>query len=215
MLKGTQSSDVSNTAEPAGAVTALLLRWQTGEAEAEAELVSQVYPELKRIAQGRMRSERADHTLQPTALVSEFFLQLAKHEDLSWRNRAHFLAVASQAMRRILVDYARAHKAGKRGGARLKVQLDELMLPERGDLYDITELNELLEKLASEEPRMAQVVEMRCFGGLTHEEIGESLGIDKRTVKRDWQVARAWLFGQLRKGGSDASGRVGTDKAAI
>ncbi|HYP08116.1 MAG TPA: ECF-type sigma factor [Bryobacteraceae bacterium] len=189
-----------------GAVTLLLQRWRTGDGDVEAELVSHFYPDLKRIAQVRMRTERADHTLQPTALVSEFFLQLAKQEHLTWESRSHFLAMASTAMRRILIDYARAHDAGKREGSRIRIQLDDLALPHRGSLYDAAELNELLDRLEAEEPRMAKVVDMRCFGGLTHEEIGEILGVDARTVKRDWQVARAWLFGQLRKGQVDGAG---------
>ena len=189
----------------------MLQRWREGDSEMQSQLVSHFYPELKRIAQARMRTERQDHTLQPTALVGEFFLQLAKQEHLNCQSRAHFLAVASTAMRRILIDYARAHDAGKRSGSYFKVQLDELTLPGRGNIYEMAELNELLDRLQAEEPRMAKVVEMRCFGGLTHAEIAESLGVDERTVKRDWQVGRAWLFGQLRKGGTNAGGRLGTD----
>jgi RNA polymerase sigma-70 factor, ECF subfamily len=189
----------SRTSPCVGDVTALLHRWNQGDAGAQAELLARLYPELKRVAQARMRLERADHTWQPTALVNEFFLQLAAREDLSWKSRAHFLAVASRAMRCLLIDYSRNRRSIKRGGGRLKLQIDELMLPGHDDFYDFVEVNDLLDRLAAEEPRMAQVVELRCFGGLTHGEIAETLGIDERTAKRDWQVARAWLFGQLRK----------------
>jgi RNA polymerase sigma factor (TIGR02999 family) len=159
-----------------------------------------MYPELKRIAEGRMRAERSDHTLQPTALVNEFYLHFARLQGLSWKNRVHFLAVASNVMRRVLVDHARAHGAAKRGHGSAKLQIEGLELGTAWPAYDVVEIHELLERLAAEEPRMARVVELRYFGGLTNKEIGEVLMVDERTVKRDWQVARAWLFGQLRKG---------------
>ena len=212
MMKGPEPEQPTSPSEESiGEVTALLRHFRTDEPDAQAELIARMYPELKRIAQGRMRSERSDHTLQPTALVNEFFLQMAKQQDFVWRNRSHFLAVASKAMQRLLIDYSRAHDAAKRGGGLPKLQLDDLMLPEHGNVYDIVEINDVLQRLSNEEPRMAQVVEMRCFGGLTNQEIAETLGIDERTVKRDWQVARAWLFGQLRKGLAHAGGTVGQD----
>jgi RNA polymerase sigma-70 factor (ECF subfamily) len=183
-----------------GEVTLLLRQCSTGDSEVKARLVELMYPELKRIAEGRMRHERKDHTLQPTALVNEFFLELARQQDLSWRTRAHFLAVASRAMRRYLIDHARAHNAQKRPDSHLRVQLDTLNLPALDGAFDALELDEVLERLALEDPRMAHIVEMRCFGGLTHGEIAQTIGVDERTVKRDWQVARAWLIGQLRKG---------------
>jgi RNA polymerase sigma-70 factor (ECF subfamily) len=183
-----------------GDVTLLLRRCATGDPKVKAQLVALMYPELKRIAETRMRHERKDHTLQPTALVNEFFLELARQQDFSWRTRAHFLAVASRAMRRYLIDYARAHNAEKRPDGRLRVQLDALQPNRIDEAFDAIEIDEILERLAAEDPRMAQVVEMRCFGGLTHEEIAQTIGVDERTVKRDWQVARAWLIGQLRKG---------------
>jgi len=132
--------------------------------------------------------------------VNEFFLEMARNQDVVWENRAHFLAVASQAMRRFLIDYARAHKANRRGGSATKLQLDGLDLAQndlhadQGDALDLVIVSELLDRLASEEPRMAEVVDMKCFGGLTYAEIGEVLHIDERTAKRDWQVARAWRF---------------------
>lgn len=198
----------------AGEVTALLHRWTAGDADARQELVGLMYPELKRIAENRMRGERRDHTLQATALVSEFFLQLARREEFVWQNRAHFLAVASQAMKRLLIDYARSHEAGKRGSGCPHIQIDRLSLSaEGGAAAGILEVDECLERLWKEEPRMAQIVEMRCFGGLTNKEIAEALGIDERTVKRDWQVARAWLAGQLRKvrKGGECPGKSGNE----
>ncbi|MEO8372906.1 MAG: ECF-type sigma factor [Candidatus Solibacter sp.] len=182
-----------------GDVTELLRRYEQGDDGAPAHLISLLYPQLRRIAEGRMRTERAGHTLQPTALVNEFFLQLARHAPLSCRSRWQFLAAASVAMRRLLIDYARAHRADKRGGNVLRVEMEDFAAQGQRRWVDIAEMGDLLEKLAAEEPRMAQVVDLRCFGGLTHAEIGEALGVDERTVKRDWQVARAWLRGHLTK----------------
>lgn len=193
----------------AGDATLLLRRWSSGELQARGELFNLLLPELKRVAAIRMRSERHDHTLQPTALVNEFFLRIARQTDLSWRNRAHFLAVASQAMRRCLIDYARAHDADKRGGGSVTLQLEDFAYVASPEGIDAIHFGELFDTLQAEEPRMAQVVEMRCFGGLTHGEIAEALGVDERTIKRDWDVAGAWLRGKLRKGVSNVRGRMG------
>jgi RNA polymerase sigma-70 factor, ECF subfamily len=194
----------------AGELTQLLMRWETADAEARARAIALMYPELKRLAEIHMHRERHDHTLQPTALVNEFFLQMARQQSFRCRNRAHFVAIASRAMRRLLVDYSRAHTADKRGGGAPKVQMDGMeAVPAK--VFDILEINEALDQLAAEEPRMARVVELRCFGGLTYSEIAEVLEVDERTAKRDWQVARAWLFGRLRKGSSDAGRGMGTD----
>lgn len=184
----------------AGDVTVLLHRMAEGESSARASLMEALYPELKRIAEIRMRLERPDHTLQATALVSELFLEMAHSQEISWRSRTHFLAVASQAMRRFLIDYARAHNADRRGGGVARLQLDGIDIKQE-DCSDIVVIGDLLDKLASEEPRMAQVVDMRCFGGLTYAEIGAVLEIDERTAKRDWQVARAWLQAHLKTRG--------------
>jgi RNA polymerase sigma factor (TIGR02999 family) len=180
-----------------GEVTVLLKKVVGGELSARNRLVDLLYPELKRLAEQRMRSERADHTLQPSALVNEFFLEIVRVKGINWRDRAHFLAVASQAMKRFLIDYARAHNAGRRGGGKTAVELQEFGV--KSKIIDAVVLGDLLDRMALEEPRMATVLELRCFGGLTHAEIGLALGIDERTSKRDWQVAQAWLRAQLMK----------------
>jgi RNA polymerase sigma-70 factor, ECF subfamily len=192
-------------------VTAMLHRWAGGDSVAGDRLACFLYPELKRVARIRMRSERVDHTLQPTALINEFFLVLARQKKFEWKNRTHFLAVASRAMRRLLIDYARLHKSEKRGGLKPKLQIEDLRLHNPCGTLEMLEFNDLLEKLELEEPRMAKVLELRCFGGLTNAEIGEILGIDERTVSRDWSVARAWLKLQLEKGELDVSRGVGAD----
>ncbi len=184
----------------------MLTSWDPADPKAQSRLMALIYPELKRMAEIRMRSERHDHTLQPTALVNEFFIHLARQKSVEWKGRAHFMAVASKAMRRLLVDHARAHNAEKRGGGTLKIELDRADVNVGSFPVDAFDIDRLLDRLAAIEPRMAQVVELRCFGGLTHREIGEVLGMDERTVKRDWQFARAWLFSQLRSGGSAAVG---------
>jgi RNA polymerase sigma factor (TIGR02999 family) len=197
-LRNAMGFDASESGAAPGEVTTLLRRLVAGEECTRNELISLMYPELKRLAEAHMRRERADHTLQPTALVNEFFLEIARTRVMHWRDRKHFLAVAAQAMRRFLIDYARAHNAKRRGGGAIKLQLTDLELPLNG-LFDPSVVGELLDRLAREEPRMERVVEMHSFGGLTFGEIAEILEIDERTARRDWQVARAWLYGQLSK----------------
>lgn len=177
-------------------LTGLLGAWQ--EPETRDRVLSLVYPELKRIAEGRMRKERGDHTLEPTALVNEVFLRLVDQKRINFHNRAHFLALASELMRRILVDHARAHRAGKRGGGAAKVELENAVPVMDPHGFDFFEIHRLLEELAVGNPRGSRVVELRYFGGLTHDEVAEVLGVDARTVKRDWEVARAWLFLRLK-----------------
>jgi RNA polymerase sigma factor (TIGR02999 family) len=183
-----------------------LEEWDTTDEASRAQLVEAIYPQLKRIAEQHMRLERQDHTLQPTALVNEFFLILARQRRFTVNGRAHFLAIASRAMRRLLIDYARSRGAKRHGGSMTNVQLDPTDLPVSDGTFSMLEVDELLDLLAVEEPRMAKVVELKCFGGLTFSEIGQVLLVDERTAKRDWQVARAWLFGRLnirRSGLSD------------
>jgi RNA polymerase sigma factor (TIGR02999 family) len=176
-----------------------LLAAADDDAGARDKVIALLYPELKRIAEAQMRRERPDHTLQATGLVSEFFVYLARSTTFTARSRAHFLVLASIVMRRLLVDYARARKRDKRGGQLVRVDMDQMDRGDGGHFVDLLEIDELLTKLAESDSRMARVVELRFFGGLTNAEAGEALGINERTVKRDWQVARAWLYSQLRR----------------
>jgi RNA polymerase sigma factor (TIGR02999 family) len=162
-----------------------------------------LYPELKRIAEAQMRRERPDHTLQATGLVSEFFVYLARSTSFTAHTKAHFLVLASIVMRRLLVDYARARKRDKRGGQLVRVDLDHVEPGEAAHFADLLEIDELLTQLGATDPRLARVVELRFFGGLTNAEAGEVLGVNERTIKRDWTIARAWLYSQLRRDGRD------------
>lgn len=191
------------SAYPIGEITALLHDSERGNGAIRAQIIELLYPELRRIAETRMRSERSDHTLQPTALVNEFFLRFARQERAEWVSRSHFLAMASEAMKRMLIDYARHHNAAKTGGGRLKIDIAGLQLPDASAQVDVVHLTDLLDQLAAEEPRIARVVDMKCFGGLTYEEIGETLDIAPRTARRDWKLAQAWLTGKLRTKGGD------------
>jgi RNA polymerase sigma factor (TIGR02999 family) len=166
-------------------------------AEDRNRLVESLYPQLKRLARVHMSRERPDHTLQPTALINEVYLRLLRSDSLTFVSKAHFLAIASTAMRRFLIDYARSHFNDKNNRGR-KIQLDGVDLGCENGLFELLRLEELLNRLRTEEPRMASVIEMKCFGGLTYAEIGEVLSIDVKTVQRDWAVARAWLYGHLQ-----------------
>jgi len=180
-------------------VTELLRSFRKGNPEAGAKLIPLVYEELRRMARRHMRQESPGHTLQTTALIHEAYLRLVEQKETNWENRAHFFGVASQLMRRILVDHARASETAKRGGAAEKVPLDEEFLawsPEKSS--ELIALDESLNRLAQLSPRQSQIVEMRFFGGLTVEEIAEVLHITSRTVKRDWNIARAWLVREVR-----------------
>jgi RNA polymerase sigma factor (TIGR02999 family) len=182
-----------------GDVTTLLRELRSGNKSAETRLLELVYPELRRIARNYLRRERAGHSLQPTILVNEAYMALASQQDKDWHNRSHFYAVAAQLMRRFLVDYARHRDAAKRDGRRQQVELtDELVISDAG-LDDILDLDEALERLAEFDPRSCQVVVMRYFGGMTEDEIAGVLQVAVRTVKRDWNVAKAWLHGELSK----------------
>jgi RNA polymerase sigma-70 factor (ECF subfamily) len=182
---------------PTTGVTELLQRVARGDRDAEAELIPRVYRELRRIAQGYLRNERRDHTLQATALVHEAYLRLMVPGEINWENRAHFFAVAANTMRRILVDYARRRCASKRNAER--VSLDQNLIVSHEQCAFMTELDEALDSLAILSPRQARVVELRFFGGLTEEEISSVMKISSRTVKRDWIVARAWLHCELSR----------------
>lgn len=165
--------------------------------EAAEKLITSVYQELRQLAGYYMRGERADHTLQPTALVHEMFLRLSKSEPVSWQNRAHFFAVAAQQLRRILVNHARDRHADKRGGNPVKVTLSYLNGLSQARELDVLDLNDALDRLEKFEPRAARVIELRFFAGLTEAEAAEALGISIASLKRDWAFGRAWLLRQL------------------
>jgi RNA polymerase sigma-70 factor, ECF subfamily len=180
-------------------ITALLGRLSAGNREIEAELIPEVYGELRRLAARYMRGERKNHTLQPTALVNEAYASLVQQPQVPWQSRAHFFATASRLMRHILVDHARARRAGKRGGVQRQVTLSENILRSQDRTIDVLVLHEALEHLRQLDPRQERIVELHFFGGLNFEEIVEVLEVSDRTVKRDWSMARAWLKGELSK----------------
>jgi RNA polymerase sigma factor (TIGR02999 family) len=179
-------------------VTALLNRMRSGDREAGDEVAGLVYEELHRIAAREMRHEREGHTLQTTALVHEAYMRLAGSESLEIQNRGHFFAVASRQMRRILVDHARSSGAQRRGGAAIKVDLDQLQIAAAERSIDVILLDESLRELERLEPRAAKVVELRYFGGYTDKEVVEALGVSLATVRREWEFARSWLFDRMQ-----------------
>jgi RNA polymerase sigma factor (TIGR02999 family) len=181
-----------------GEVTQMLLEFRRGSREAQDRLIPLVYRELRRIARAHMRRESATHSLQATALVHEAYLRLVDITQVEWRDRAHFFSVASMLMRRILVEHSRANRARKRGGGENTLWLDEALIPSPSRAPEIVAVDDALNKLAQFDERQAKIVEMRFFAGMTEEEIGDVLGISVRTVKRDWRIAKAWLFNELR-----------------
>jgi RNA polymerase sigma-70 factor, ECF subfamily len=185
-----------------GQVTQLLKAMHAGDAQAAESLLPLVYAELHRLAKGYMRRERPDHTLQATALINEAYLKLVG-EDIDWNSRAHFIGLAANVMRRVLVDYARAHNAEQRGGGLQRVEMQDELAISAQQLDEVEHLDEALKKLEKENPRQARVVELRYFGGLSVEQIGALLQIAPRSVKRDWALARIWLFRQLRPGAKE------------
>ena len=174
-------------------VTQLLIHWSEGDEEALDRLLPLVYDQLREVAHLRLRGERSDHTINTTALVHEAYIRLVDLDRMQWRDRLHFLAMASRLMRRVLVDYARERKAAKRGGDRQRLDLDEAELLIEAQADTILELDESLTLLKSQHPRIAQAVEHRYFGGLSNEEIAEILGVSTATVERDFKLARAWI----------------------
>ena len=181
-----------------GTVTTLLGAWRQGDQAAFERLAPLVYDELRRRARHYLRSERPNHTLQPTALVHEVYLRMVKIDHVDWHDRVHFFAIAAQYMRRILVDSARARRYKKRGSGALNVTFDEaLAVWDRSP--DLVALDDALDALALQDDRKARVVELRFFGGLTNEETGEALGVSTDTVTRDWQMAKLWLRRELKK----------------
>jgi RNA polymerase sigma factor (TIGR02999 family) len=201
-FRGENDGLKADPASPHGRVTAILRTIQDGHASAAEQLLPLVYEELRNLADQLFHQERVGHTLQPTALVHEAYLKLVKQDDVSWQGRAHFYAVAAHAMRRILINHAAKHRATKRGGGRHRVTLcEDTPDPTRtGSSMDVDlfALDEALTRLEAIDERQCRVVEMRYFGGLTIEETAEALDIAPRTVKLDWQMARAWLYLQLQ-----------------
>jgi RNA polymerase sigma-70 factor (ECF subfamily) len=181
-------------------VATLLGELNIGADKTASELVVQLYSELRRLASSYLRRERSDHTLQTTALVHEAYVRLAGQREVQWKNREQFMGVAAQLMRRILVDYSRSHDAKKRGKDFEKVFLEEAELVSKGKAADVIQLDEALTRLAEFDPQQARLVELRFFGGLSIEEAGEVLGVSRTTVKRNWNLSKAWLARELRRG---------------
>jgi RNA polymerase sigma factor (TIGR02999 family) len=189
-------SDDSDAAAPEP-IAQLLDDWAQHRSGARDRLVPIVYNELRRLAHHYMRGERVDHTLQTTALVNELYLRLAGIDGLRWQDRAHFFAMAATLMRRVLVDYARQRGREKRGAGLSVVPLDENTLAPQPSV-DVVALDDALERLAALDPQQSRVVELRFFTGLSVEETAEALGISPATVKRDWAIAKLWLYNELR-----------------
>lgn len=180
-------------------ITRLLQEWRDGNREAADGLMALVYRELHALASSYMSRERRDITLQPTALVHEAYMRLAGQQDVAWQNRSHFYGIAAQIMRRILVDHARSSGRQKRGAraTHLAVENIDIASPAAIDVTDTLAIDDALVKLAAMDPQQSRIVELRFFGGLTIEETAEVMGLSIGTVKRDWAVARAWLFREL------------------
>ncbi|MCA1606807.1 MAG: sigma-70 family RNA polymerase sigma factor [Acidobacteria bacterium] len=181
-------------------VTQLLHDWSDGDREALDKLLPIVYEELRRQAARYLQRERHGHTLQTTALIHEAYLRLIDQKDVRWQNRAHFFGIAAQLMRRILVDHARSRQAAKRGGSGIKLPLEEGMIVAERREVNLVALDEALERLAAIDPQQSRVVELRFFSGLSVEETAEVLGVSTRTIKRDWNVAKAWLRREISEG---------------
>jgi RNA polymerase sigma factor (TIGR02999 family) len=180
-------------------ITHLLQEMRRGNPEAATYVIPLVYQQLRRRARALLRNERGDHTLQPTALVNDALMRLIGTDCLEWQSRAQFFAVSSTIMRHILIDHARAHRANKRGGEFRKISLDQALEYEWSQAESLLCLDEALNRLQTFDPRLRSVVEMRFFAGMTEEEIAEVLKISTRTVKRDWQFARDWLYREMTR----------------
>ena len=180
-------------------VTQLLEKFEPGDRHAGEQLFADVYAELRALAARYLRRERKNHTLQPTALVHEVYLKLVGQTRVDWQGRAHFLAIAAHAMRQILVDHARRHRAAKRGGNRHRIALDDNLVIKSNRNVDLLALEDALTKLTKLDPRQAQMIELRFFGGLSIVEVAKVMGISKRSVEREWTMVRAWLRRELSK----------------
>jgi RNA polymerase sigma factor (TIGR02999 family) len=186
--------------DPTVSISRLLQAWGRGDLQARDDLVPLIYQDLRRRAAAYLRRERADHTLQPTALVHEAYLRLLGQQRVVWQNRAHFFGIAAQMMRRILVDHAREHQAKKRPGAALKVALDDRIGASEPRDCELLVIDQALTELARIDPRQVQIVELRYFGGLSEREVAVALSVSRATVTREWQTARAWLYRRMTKG---------------
>jgi len=184
-------------------VTQLLIAWSNGDQVARERLMSVVYEELHRLARRYMRNESPGHTLQTSALVHEAFIRLVDQRNVHWQNRSHFFGIAAQMMRRILVDYARSRNFAKRGGGAVKLSLEEGLIVSDERSQEVVAVHEALEGLAKIDPRQAQIVELKFFGGLSNEETGEVLAVSPGTIARDWTMAKAWLRREISKNASD------------
>lgn len=187
-------------------VTQILQDWSGGDASAAERLMPLVYDELRKLARSYLRRERSDHTLQPTALVNEAYLKLVDQSRVSWQDRHHFFGIAAQMMRRVLVDHARANAAQKRGGQRDKVSLDDANLHTGERAAELVELDDALQRLAAVFPRKSKVVELRFFGGFSVAESAEILGVSDKTVMREWESAKLWLYREMDEGGAPIEG---------
>jgi len=192
-------------------ITQLLVEWSNGDRSALDELMPLVYQELRRIAGRYMRHESPGHTLQTSALINEAYLRLVDQRGVQWQNRAHFYAVASKLMRRILVDHARTRNRAKRGGGALQVDLDDVAVVSE-QASQVIALDEALRGLADMDARKSQIVEMRFFGGLTTEEVAEVLKVTPRTVEREWRKAKAWLHSAMCEDEIDEAGAMEADR---
>lgn len=188
---------------PPSEVSLLLQGWRSGDRQALDALLPLVYGELRRLAHYQLRKERPDHTLQSAALVHEAYLRLIGLNVPDWESRTHFFAIAAQLMRQILVDYARRHKAAKRGGSICKLSLDDAATASRREDVDVVALDDALKALARLDPRQSRVVELRFFAGLSLQEISEATEIAPATVQRDWTAARAWLYREISRNPSE------------
>lgn len=182
-------------------ITQVLNDWNSGDEAARERLVPFVYDELRRQARIIMSSERRSHTLQPTALVHEAFMRISAQTGIEWKNRSHFFGIASRLMRQILIDHARMHATAKRGNRPIHFSLDDVQIPVEERADSLLVLNDVLDRLEKFDEQQAKIVEMRFFGGMTNAEIAENLDISERTVVRDWQSARLWLYRELNSDG--------------
>jgi RNA polymerase sigma factor (TIGR02999 family) len=187
------------TQPPKHEVTKLLIDWSNGDKAALDKLMPLIHEELRRLAHYYMSRERADHTLQTTALVNEAYLRLVNRKEVHWQNRTHFFAIAATVMRTILVDYARSRGYAKRGGGNCKTELDEAMVISQERAEEVLALDDVLKQLAVLDPNQSRIVELRFFGGLTIEETAEVLKLSPATIKREWKTAKAWLYRELAK----------------